>query len=243
MNYFDEVRSAALSLILKPYYLSPRDSSHIYYQFDMFETPAKEFRGSNRFPISISSTSDQFLVIGFPSIPVSIQWIFRIIKYIFIFSISEPAEPTIADQYFTYNARFKVTIYREYEYAVRIQELVRYLTNPKGTYRISKVVVQQVLEIIKGEQEVNDEIGILPTHVNYPIPGLTIYQDRLKCIIYSDVYRSPGTIRLYQYKEHQFAPYSYPIGVTAVNLTAVRVWILSMGLGFTGIIDCSIIQN
>lgn len=62
--------------------------------------------------------------------------------------MSEHAEPTIADQYFTHNTRFGVAICRECEHAVRVKELFRHLTSPKGTHRISKVIAQQVFEII-----------------------------------------------------------------------------------------------
>jgi hypothetical protein len=75
------------------------------------------------------------------------------VKYISTFKISEPAEPTIADQYFIRNDKWGVIICRQCEYAVKPKDIVRYLTTPKGIYRISRGVAQQVFDIVESADE------------------------------------------------------------------------------------------
>lgn len=71
-------------------------------------------------------------------------------------------------------------------------------------------VAQQVLDTIEDEwDELQDEIRSVPTRVEYPIPGLTVYQDGLKCTICGEVFRSQGTIRVHWHKVHRFSAQSH----------------------------------
>jgi uncharacterized C2H2 Zn-finger protein len=119
-------------------------------------------------------------------------------------------EPISPDQYFIRNHEYGVAICRVCEHAVWPKEIVRHLTNPKGVHRITQSVAQQVLDTIEYEwDELQDEIISVPTRVEYPIPGLTVCQDGLKCTMCDEVFRSQGTMRLHWYKEHGFSAQSH----------------------------------
>lgn len=125
--------------------------------------------------------------------------------------MSDTTEPTIADQYFICNNEYGIAICRQCVHGVKPQDMVRHLTSPKGTHRISKWVAQQVLDMIEKAPEwdsVSNNNPVLPISVEYPIPGLTIYEDGLQCTMCREVYRSKGTMRLHWYKEHEFAAHS-----------------------------------
>ncbi|OKP11117.1 hypothetical protein PENSUB_3487 [Penicillium subrubescens] len=141
-----------------------------------------------------------------------IQRIYSIVQYISTFNISEPAEPTIADQYFICNRQWGVAICRQCERGVRPREIVRHLTNIKGKHRISKRVAEQVLDIIRQTDEWNsieDETRSLPAAVDRPIPALPIYQDGLQCQFCRQIYRSRESLRVHWSKEHRFSAYGH----------------------------------
>jgi hypothetical protein len=49
---------------------------------------------------------------------------------------------------------------------------------------------------------VSNNYPVLPISVEKPIPGLTVYEDGLKCTMCREVFRSEGTMRLHWYKVH-----------------------------------------
>ena len=128
--------------------------------------------------------------------------------------MSEPAESTIADQYFIRNNQWGVAICRQCEHAVKPKDIVRHLTTPKGIHRVSRGVAQHVFDIIEDADEwdsVNDETGVLPTSVPCPIPGLTMYRDGLLCKLSGcgQIYRSADSLRTHWYREHRFSAFSH----------------------------------
>jgi hypothetical protein len=131
------------------------------------------------------------------------------------------SEPSIADQYFIRNDQFGVAICRHCEYTVKPREIVRHLINRKGAHRISQNVAQQVFNVIDDKWiSVDDNITGFPTHVEYPIPGLTIYQDGLLCKMCPQIYRSPDSMRVHWSKEHRFSVYSHTGGPRPSEITA-----------------------
>jgi len=126
--------------------------------------------------------------------------------------MSDPIEPTIADQYFICNHEYGVAICRQCEHGVKPHDIVRHLTSAKGIHRISRDIAQQVLDIIENADEwdsVSNDNPILPISVEYPIPGLTVYEDGLQCTMCHEVFRSTGTIRVHWSKEHRFSAYGH----------------------------------
>ncbi|KAJ6072230.1 hypothetical protein N7499_010244 [Penicillium canescens] len=115
-------------------------------------------------------------------------------------SMSEPAEPTIADRYFICNKQWGVAICRQCEHGVKPKEIVRHLTNPKGKHRVRKGVAEQVVDIIRHADEwdsVKEETSWFPTSVNRPVPVLPIYQDGLQCQFCQQIYRSRDSLRVH----------------------------------------------
>lgn len=132
-------------------------------------------------------------------------------------------KPNIADEYFIRDHEFGVAICRHCEYAVKPREIVRHLTNRKGAHRISQNVAQQVFHVIDEEWiDVDDDIAEFPTRVEYPIPGLTIYQDGLLCKMCPQIYRSPDSMRVHWSKEHRFSVYGHTGGPRPSEVTTGR---------------------
>ncbi|KAJ6174346.1 hypothetical protein N7485_005646, partial [Penicillium canescens] len=127
-------------------------------------------------------------------------------------SMSEPAEPTIADRYFICNKQWGVAICRQCEHGVKPKEIVRHLTNPKGKHRVRKGVAEQVVDIIRHADEwdsVKEETSWFPTSVNRPVPVLPIYQDGLQCQFCQQIYRSRDSLRVHWSREHRFSAYGH----------------------------------
>jgi hypothetical protein len=123
-------------------------------------------------------------------------------------------EPSIADQYFIRNDQFGVAICHICEYAVMSREIISHLINPKGVHRITRRVAQQVFAIIDKSPEwieVQDDHDPFPTSIDHPVPGLTVYQDGLKCMFpsCSQIYRSANSLRVHWSKEHRFSAYGH----------------------------------
>lgn len=67
--------------------------------------------------------------------------------------MSDSHEPTIADSYFVRNNEYGVAVCRQCAHGVKPNDIVRHLTSPRGTHRISEGVALHVFDVVQNTPE------------------------------------------------------------------------------------------
>ncbi|KAJ5542578.1 hypothetical protein N7535_005000 [Penicillium sp. DV-2018c] len=148
----------------------------------------------------------------------------------------ESTESGLAERYFICNTDYGVIICRQCCEGVRYRDIVNHLTQKNGTHRLTKRLAKQVEQVIHTAPEWNavSETPIVPQTVVGPIPGLTMYEDGVQCLLRDGgtatddgsavndglvcgaIYRSKESMRVHWSKKHQWSATSRPGKATAV---------------------------